>query len=84
MKITRIDTFLMQAGAPEDRAWASDKAGVQTSSRNWLFVKVHTDEGVYGVGECSGWPRVIEAACAIWPPCWSARTRSTSRSCGRR
>ena len=62
MKITRIDTFLMQAGAPEDRAWASDKAGVQTSSRNWLFVKVVTDEGVYGVGECSGWPRVIEAA----------------------
>ncbi len=62
MKITHIQTFLMQAGAPEDRAWASDKAGVQTSSRNWLFVKVHTDEGVYGVGECSGWPRVIEAA----------------------
>jgi L-alanine-DL-glutamate epimerase-like enolase superfamily enzyme len=62
MKITRIQTFLMQAGAPEDRAWASDKAGVQTSSRNWLFVKVHTDEGVYGVGECSGWPRVIETA----------------------
>lgn len=62
MKITRIQTFLMQAGAPEDRAWASDKAGVQNSSRNWLFVKVHTDEGVYGVGECSGWPRVIEAA----------------------
>jgi galactonate dehydratase len=62
MKITRIDTFLMQAGAPEDRAWASDKAGVQNSSRNWLFVKVHTDDGVYGVGECSGWPRVIEAA----------------------
>ena len=62
MKISRIDTFLMQAGAPEDRAWASDKSGVQNSSRNWLFVKVHTDEGVYGVGECSGWPRVIEAA----------------------
>jgi galactonate dehydratase len=62
MKITRIQTFLMQAGAPEDRAWASDRAGVQTSSRNWLFLKVHTDEGVYGVGECSGWPRVIETA----------------------
>jgi galactonate dehydratase len=62
MKITRIETFLMQAGAPDDRAWASDKAGVQTSSRNWLFVKVRTDDGVYGVGECSGWPRVIETA----------------------
>ncbi len=25
-------------------------------SRNWLFVKVMTDAGIYGVGECSGWP----------------------------
>jgi galactonate dehydratase len=62
MKITRVQTFLMQAGAPDDRAWASDKKGVQNTSRNWLFVKVHTDEGLYGVGECSGWPRVIETA----------------------
>ena len=62
MKITEIKTFLMQAGSPSDRAWASDGKGHQTGSRNWLFVKVHTDEGTYGVGECSGWPRVIEAA----------------------
>jgi galactonate dehydratase len=62
MKITGIETFLMQAGAPSDSAWASDGKGHQTGSRNWLFVKVHTDAGVYGVGECSGWPRVIEAA----------------------
>jgi galactonate dehydratase len=34
MKITKIDTFLVNAG-----------------SRNWPFVKVHTDEGIYGVGE---------------------------------
>jgi galactonate dehydratase len=27
-----------------------------------LFVKVYTDEGITGVGECSGWPRVIETA----------------------
>ncbi|MBN8890126.1 MAG: isomerase [Rhodospirillales bacterium 70-18] len=62
MKITEIKTFLMQAGAPSDSAWASDGKGHQTGSRNWLFVKVLTDEGIYGVGECSGWPRVIEAA----------------------
>jgi galactonate dehydratase len=31
-------------------------------SRNWLFVKVMTDEGVYGVGEGSGWPAVVERA----------------------
>lgn len=62
MKITNIRTFLMQAGAPSDTAWASDGKGHQTGSRNWLFVKVETDEGLYGIGECSGWPRVIETA----------------------
>jgi L-alanine-DL-glutamate epimerase-like enolase superfamily enzyme len=61
MKITDIRTFLMQAGKPPDRAWASDAKGHQ-GSRNWLFVKVYTDEGITGVGECSGWPRVIETA----------------------
>jgi len=34
MKITRIETFLVNIG-----------------NRNWPFVKVHTDEGFYGVGE---------------------------------
>jgi len=55
MKITRIETFLMHAAPPEPGGW---------SARNWLFVKVHTDEGLYGVGEASGWPRVVETA--IW------------------
>jgi galactonate dehydratase len=62
MRVTEIKTFLMQAGSPSDRAWASDGKGHQTASRNWLFVKVLTDEGVYGIGECSGWPRVVETA----------------------
>ena len=53
MKITSIDTFLMHAGVPESGGW---------SARNWLFVRVHTDEGLYGVGESSGWPRVVETA----------------------
>ena len=39
--------------AVRSRAWASDGKGHQTGSRNWLFVKVYTDEGIYGVGECS-------------------------------
>lgn len=34
MKITHIDTFLVNPG-----------------NRNWPLVKVHTDEGIYGVGE---------------------------------
>ncbi|GMQ93523.1 MAG: galactonate dehydratase [Acidimicrobiia bacterium] len=61
MKIKSIETFLMQAGTPDDRWWATD-AGGQQSARNWLFVKVVTDEGIVGIGECSGWPRVIETA----------------------
>ena len=53
MKITSIDTFLMHASVPESGGWGA---------RNWLFVRVHTDEGLYGVGESSGWPRVVETA----------------------
>ena len=53
MKITEIKTYLMHAGVPDSSGW---------KARNWLFVKVFTDEGVYGVGEASGWPRVVETA----------------------
>ncbi len=54
MKIREIKTYLMHAGPPHQQAiWAK---------RNWLFVKVITDEGLYGVGEASGWPRVVETA----------------------
>ncbi len=69
MKIVDIRTFLMHAGAPSLKSWASDGSfGTQqfsknlTGSRNWLFVKVVTDEGITGIGECSGWPRVIQTA----------------------
>jgi galactonate dehydratase len=69
MKITDVRTFLMHAGSPSLKAWASDGSfGTQgfsknlTGTRNWLFVKVYTDEGITGIGECSGWPRVIETA----------------------
>ena len=53
MKIEKIDTFLMNAAPPDAGGWAA---------RNWLFVKIHTDTGIYGVGEASGWPRVVETA----------------------
>ncbi len=69
MKITDIRTFLMHVGAPNLKTWASDGSfGTEsfsknlTGTRNWLFVKVYTDEGIVGIGECSGWPRVIETA----------------------
>lgn len=51
MKITDIKTFLVDAAQPG--SWGH---------RNWLFVKVETDEGIYGIGEASGWPRVIQTA----------------------
>lgn len=53
MKITEVKTYLMNAGAPEVSSW---------KYRNWLFVRIYTDEGIYGVGEASGWPRVVETA----------------------
>ena len=69
MKITAIKTFLMHAGSPQLKSWAADGSfgtqvfsGNLTGTRNWLFVKVYTDEGVVGLGECSGWPRVIRTA----------------------
>ncbi|OHV82725.1 mandelate racemase/muconate lactonizing enzyme family protein [Rhizobium sp. LCM 4573] len=66
MKITGIRTFLMGAGAPDVGA----RQGVPLSkaeqpfagTRNWLFLKIETDEDITGIGECSGWPRVIETA----------------------
>lgn len=59
MQITEIKTYLMHAGTPGTRSW---------SARNWLFVKIFTDEGIYGVGEASGWPRVVETAIADLAP----------------
>lgn len=32
------------------------------SFRNWLFIKIYTDKGITGIGECSGWPKVIQTA----------------------
>lgn len=53
MKITDIKTFLMHANVADSTGWRA---------RNWLFIKVYTDEGITGVGEGSGWPRVVETA----------------------
>ena len=26
------------------------------------YLKIYTDEGITGVGECSGWPKVVQTA----------------------
>ena len=59
MKITEIKTFLM---SPPLKPSLAEKSGSTWNARNWLFVKVYTDEGIWGIGEGSGWPRVIETA----------------------
>jgi len=46
----------MMAGSPDSKESSS------WSARNWCFVKVYTDEGIIGLGEGSGWPRVVETA----------------------
>ena len=53
MRITGITTFLVDATPP---------GGWGGGGRNWLFVRVDTDEGISGIGEASGWPRVIQTA----------------------
>lgn len=53
MKIERIETFLMHAAPPGEGGWAA---------RNWLFVRVTADNGLTGIGEASGWPRVVDTA----------------------
>lgn len=62
-RITAIRTFLMQAGPLGVSGWAADvRNSITTGTRNWLFVKVETEDGITGIGEGSGWPRVVEAA----------------------
>ncbi len=52
----------MQAGAPPHTGWTATGRSVLSVTRNWLFVTVHTDAGLVGTGEGSGWPRVVAAA----------------------
>ncbi len=59
MKITDVKTYLMHANVPDSGGW---------QARNWLFIKIFTDEGIYGVGEGSGWPRVVETAVSDLTP----------------
>ncbi|MGG5821336.1 mandelate racemase/muconate lactonizing enzyme family protein [Falsiroseomonas sp. HW251] len=62
-RITAIRTHLMQAGPLGVSGWAADvKNSITSGTRNWLFVTVETDAGITGLGEGSGWPRVVETA----------------------
>ncbi len=71
MKITGIETFLMAAGPPQGSGGKTEGgSGTMATAtglpfgttRHWLFIEIHTDAGIAGVGEGSGWPLVVEAA----------------------
>ncbi len=62
MKITAIKGHLMQAGAPGHTGWSATGKSALATSRNWFFVTIETDSGLVGVGEGSGWPRLVAAA----------------------
>jgi galactonate dehydratase len=62
-RITAIRTHLMQAGPLGVSGWTADvRNSIVSGTRNWLFVTVETDAGITGLGEGSGWPRVVETA----------------------
>jgi len=50
---TRVKSYLVRAndGGTADRP----------RGRNWLFVAIHTDEGIVGYGEGGGWPEIVAA-----------------------
>lgn len=71
MKITGVETFLLRAGPPQGVAGQTEGASATVATatglpfgatRHWLFLEIHTDAGIVGVGEGSGWPLVVEAA----------------------
>ena len=66
MKITAVKTFLVNADnginfGAKPGAGPKPRTG-RPRGRNWLFVKVFTDEGISGVGEGGGWPELVEKA----------------------
>jgi galactonate dehydratase len=68
MKITQVRCHLMQAGPPPHTGWTATGATALAGHRNWLFVTIHTDAGLVGTGEGSGWPRVVAQAVADLEP----------------
>ncbi|MFM7254253.1 MAG: hypothetical protein ACKO3C_01070 [Betaproteobacteria bacterium] len=64
MKIIQVRCHLMQAGPPAHTGWTATGTTALAGHRNWLFVTVHTDTGLVGTGEGSGWPPVVAQAVA--------------------
>ncbi|MDA4123067.1 MAG: mandelate racemase/muconate lactonizing enzyme family protein [Thaumarchaeota archaeon] len=54
MKITEVEPIILQIGGARN-------SDTDMGLIDALVVKVHTDEGIYGVGECDGHPLVISS-----------------------
>ena len=72
MKITSV-TAIPASAAPRGQA------------RNYMFVKIETDEGINGWGEATSGPLAVASMVEEFGrSAQSARTRTASRSTGRR
>lgn len=60
MRIAKVTPYIMHAGSPSETAWSA-KGMSAAGSRHWCFVEVETEDGLCGVGEGSGWPRLVHA-----------------------
>ncbi|NJN84851.1 MAG: hypothetical protein HC802_22900 [Caldilineaceae bacterium] len=72
MKITDVEVFRMQANAEP--------------SNNWLFVRIHTDSGISGIGEGSLQykDKALEARFSTLPISCAVKTPSRSSTSGHR
>ncbi|WP_250515480.1 mandelate racemase/muconate lactonizing enzyme family protein [Caballeronia sp. INDeC2] len=59
MEIKQIRSCLMQAAGPSYTAWTGTGQSALSTGRNWLFIEIETSSGLLGVGEASGWPKVV-------------------------
>lgn len=66
MRITKVTPYLMAAGSPRETSWSAAGIGGMSAagSRHWCFVRIETDSGISGVGEGSGWPKLVAAGIA--------------------
>lgn len=61
MRIISVKSYLMAAGSPSETSWSA--AGMSAArSRHWCFVRIETEDGLTGVGEGSGWPKLVATA----------------------
>ena len=65
MKITRFETHLCSYAFPEDKVWWGGSWDLDAKAVRFhaIILRVHTDEGISGLGEASPWGdcRAVEA-----------------------